>query len=65
MNRHARRKAPTVSRATLYARALQKLWRSEQPNADEARELRRRRHSDGSYPVPVTIRRLAVPENGV
>lgn len=52
MNRHARRKVPAVSRDTLYADGLQKLWRSQRPNSDERRELRRRRLADGTYPVP-------------
>lgn len=54
MKRHARRKPAVVSRDIRYNRALEKIWRSQRPNPDEARELRRRRLADGSYPVPAS-----------
>ena len=52
MKRHARRKAPTMSRAERYARAVQKVWYAQKPTPEEARELKRARLADGSYPVP-------------
>lgn len=39
-------------RATLYAPALRKHVLAERLKPDEARELRRRRLSDGTYPLP-------------
>lgn len=39
-------------RAQLYVAGLRKLALAERPTPDEARELRRRRLADGTYPVP-------------
>jgi len=40
-----------MSREALYVAALRKLALYQRPNLAEARELRRRRLPDGSYPV--------------
>lgn len=39
-----------MTRDQLYLAGLKKLQLSERPNRQEARELRRRRLEDGSYP---------------
>ena len=52
----SRRKRAAESRRTLHARALQKLWRHQVPNPAEARELRRNRMPDGSYPLVPLVR---------
>lgn len=43
-----------MSRAERYARAIQKVWYAEKPTPQEARELKRHRLEDGSYPLPGT-----------
>jgi len=55
MNRHARRKAARPSRAQAYATGLQKVWNAQRPTPEEARELRRRRLADGTYPLPAPM----------
>ena len=54
------RKRPQLSRRHVYAAALQKLAHAQMPNRDEARELRRNRLPDGSYPLVPLVR----PEPG-
>lgn len=45
-----------MSRAERYARAIQKVWYAEKPTPEEARELRRNRMPDGSYPLVPLVR---------
>jgi len=42
-------------RDLVYGVALRKVLLAERRNPEEARELRRRRHADGSYPMPADI----------
>jgi len=51
-----RRKTVKRSRRVLYASALQKLTHAQAPDRDEARELRRNRLPDGSYPLVPLVR---------
>ena len=51
-----RRKVPQPSRRVLYAAALQKLGHDQVPSREEARELRRNRLPDGSYPLVPLVR---------
>lgn len=41
-----------MPRGATYARAIQKVWYAQKPTPDEARELKRHRLEDGSYPLP-------------
>ena len=55
MNRHARRKVPRPNRAQAYATGLQKVWNAQRPTPEEARELKRHRLADGTYPLPAAL----------
>jgi hypothetical protein len=54
-----RRKTLQPSRRVLYAMALQKLGHDQVLSPDEARELRRNRMPDGSYPLVPLVRPAA------
>lgn len=51
-----RRRMDPRPRRVIYAAALQKLSHAQVPNREEARELRRNRLPDGSYPLVALVR---------
>lgn len=45
----------------VYSDGIRKLWLAQRPNRDEARELKKQRLVDGSFPLPKLLVKVAQP----